>query len=118
MFLEQFSLCKLASVNSKFKTFSDCICMQIKTNGYTFRGSNATYFYVAPFLIVVSLEGKNLLLMEHPLTLLHSERPKLYPILAFLSAIGLNKRLSHLRRVFTHSKAKKKSLKLFPFCKK
>ena len=29
------------------------------------------------------------------LTLLHSERPKLYTILAFLSAIGLNKNDSH-----------------------
>ena len=26
----------------------------------------------------------------HVLTLLHSERPKLYTILAFLSAVGLN----------------------------
>ena len=29
------------------------------------------------------------------LTLLHSERPKLYAILAFLSAIGLTKSFSH-----------------------
>ena len=31
------------------------------------------------------------------LTLLHSERPKLYAILAFLSAIGLRNELSHVQ---------------------
>ena len=33
----------------------------------------------------------------HLLTLLHSERPKLYTILAFLSAIGLNKNYFELK---------------------
>ena len=32
---------------------------------------------------------------EIQLTLLHSERPKLHRVLAFLSAIGLNKTTSH-----------------------
>ena len=38
-----------------------------------------------------TLREKNLLLLEQifPLTLLHSERPKLHTILAFLSAVGL-----------------------------
>ena len=33
------------------------------------------------------------------LTLLHSERPKLYTILAFLSAIGLNGELTNYPRI-------------------
>ena len=39
-----------------------------------------------------SNKGNNLLIRAHffPLTLLHSERPKLYAILAFQGAIGLN----------------------------
>ena len=47
---------------------------------YTFRPSNSGIFIFA-FLLKWSQQ----------LTLLHSERPKLYTILAFLSAIGLNK---------------------------
>ena len=48
-----------------------------KMNSYTFRGNRSAIF------IFVSLFNKG-----HLLTLLHSERPKLYTILAFLSAIG------------------------------
>ena len=49
-------------------------------------------------LLIASLEERKSILKEKncsqrsefsPLTLLHSERPKLYAILAFLSAIGL-----------------------------
>ena len=36
------------------------------------------------------VEGGGHLLQIECLTLLHSERPKLYRVLAFLSAVGLN----------------------------
>ena len=36
-----------------------------------------------------NLHAKKLYIFGDPLTLLHSERPKLYTILAFLSAVGL-----------------------------
>ena len=43
--------------------------------------------------------------VNHPLTLLHSERPKLYGILAVLCAIrlneGLTSQIQHLRQNFT-----------------
>ena len=58
----------------------------IKVNGYLFRESNFVSF-------VASLSGSTphffAVLGANSLTLLHSERPKLYTILAFLSAIGL-----------------------------
>ena len=54
---------------------------------------------IKPFQMKSTLKGKNLLLKgimactrkgkNSPLTLLHSERPKLYTISAFLSAIRL-----------------------------
>ena len=51
------------------------------------------------------------------LTLLHSERPKLYTILAFLSAIGL--RVDPiLKGLRCFTKASRKSQKLFPLVKK
>ena len=34
-----------------------------------------------------------------PLTLLHSERPKLYGVLAFLSAIGLKERICFFKKL-------------------
>ena len=37
-----------------------------------------------------------MVMYQYTLMLLHSERPKLYTILDFLSAIGLNEILSHL----------------------
>ena len=36
-------------------------------------------------------------LILRPITLVHSERPKLYAILAFLSAVGLKQNFSHNR---------------------
>ena len=74
------------------------------------------------------------------LTLLHSERPKLYTILAFLSAIGLKRLDTHLKgtalpysfiqpfynrvsykskrkRVTLYREAQSKSQKLLPFVK-
>ena len=49
-----------------------------EVNGYIFKGSSCAIFSFQHS----SEKG-------HLLTLLHSERPKLYSILAFLSAIGL-----------------------------
>ena len=47
-----------------------------------------------PSLLGSTLKGKNRLPLEQflSLTLLHSERPRLHTILAFLSAIGLKSR--------------------------
>ena len=53
-------------------------CMTaIKFNGYIFRGSNLAFSLMLPFA---------------PLTLLHSERPKLDSVLAFLSAVGFKRK--------------------------
>ena len=57
------------------------ISTYFKVNGYFFRGSNFCKFKFAVLLYRNQL-----------LTLLHSERPKLPTILAFLSAIGLRER--------------------------
>ena len=51
-------------------------------NGYTFKGSNSAIFSFASLLSGCQL-----------LTLLHSERPKLYTILVFLSAKGFKTRI-------------------------
>ena len=62
----------------------------VKMNQWTSRVNNFGIFIFASFLY----SGQ--LLMERlcsSLTLLHSERPKLYTILAFLSAIGLREDL-------------------------
>ena len=46
--------------------------------------------FVYPYLCLLRTKLTTLTLLEQiKLTLLHSERPKLYAILAFLSAIGL-----------------------------
>ena len=45
----------------------------------------ATLLFLSPFEVGSTLKGQKFL----PLTLVHSERPKLHAILAFLSAIGL-----------------------------
>ena len=62
-----------------------------KVHGGTFRGSNSAMFFVSSLV-----NGGQLL------SLLHSERPKLYAILAFLSAVELPGRVAqsegHLTR--------------------
>ena len=59
----------------------------------------ALYFYALINNVSPGFEGKNSFLQLYgysvtQLTLLHTERPKLYTILAFLSAIGLSCSLS------------------------
>ena len=61
-------------------------CMTGKKYGNNFGTSRLLPMRTKPFDIWSSFTRKNWLLL---LTLLHSERPKLYAILAFLSAVGL-----------------------------
>ena len=62
------------------------MAIMVEVNGYTFRGSNSTSFIFSSLLKEITFKRKS---DFTPLTLLHSDRPKLYTILAFLSAVGL-----------------------------
>ena len=57
----------------------------------TFKGKAAFSFLLPPFSVGETHKGKSLLTRgeNSALTLLHSEWPKLYGVLAILSAIGL-----------------------------
>ena len=65
------------------------IFLSVEANEYFLTGSNSAIFYFASFSIRVDQLLKEKIFSPRnkiPITLLHSERPKLYIILAFLSA--------------------------------
>ena len=61
------------------------------------------------------VKGKKLFMKLFGLTLLHSERPKLHTILAFLSAIGL--RVDHFVKALPLREPNRKSQEMFLFVK-
>ena len=65
-----------------------CICHFLDIDWSTFRGSKSAIFIFTSLCFRGQLLRQKKKLLLFPLTLLHSERPKLYSILAFQSAIG------------------------------
>ena len=88
----QFMFIFMASATKcPFVNYLASIVYLLKVNGYISKGSNSTIFFSAFSLNKSQLLKETMCPSESnsfSLTLLHSEQPKLYGVLAILSAIG------------------------------